>query len=151
MNTTVNNVRTGNLIDSAAANGSFKTLCKALDAADLTQVLKGAGPYTIFAPTDEAFGKLPQGTLDNWLKPENKAELISVLKYHILPGRASAADVGTFSHPKMMQGLSTHIAKDGDRVTIDGAHLVSADIASSNGVIHAIDAVIQPPKAALKH
>lgn len=151
MNNPVTNARATNLIESAAANGSFKTLCKALDAAELTSVLKGTGPYTVFAPTDEAFGKLPHGTLENWLKPENKAELISVLKYHVLPGHASAADVGTLSRPKMMQGLSTYISKDGDRFTIDGAHLVGAEIASSNGVIHAIDAVIQPPKPATTH
>ncbi|AND67712.1 hypothetical protein ATSB10_02580 [Dyella thiooxydans] len=151
MNHSVNNTRTSNLIDSAVANGSFKTLCKALDAAELTGVLKGSGPYTVFAPTDEAFGKLPQGTLENWLKPENKAELISVLKYHVLPGRASTADVGTLSHPKMMQGLSAHIARDGDRLTIDGAHLIGAEIAAGNGVIHTIDAVMQPPKSATKH
>lgn len=151
MNHPVSNIRAANLIDAAADNGSFKTLCKALDAAELTQVLKGSGPYTVFAPTDEAFDKLPKGTLENWLKPENKGELVSVLKYHVLPGRASAADVGTLSHPRMMQGQSTHIAKDEGRLTIDGANLVGAEIASRNGVIHMIDAVIQPAKSAIRH
>ena len=151
MNHSVSNVHTTNIIDSAVEHGSFKTLCKALDAAELTHTLKGSGPYTIFAPTDEAFGKLPQGTLENWLKPENKAELVSVLKYHILPGRASVSDVGSMSSPKMMQGHSTSIVKKGDVFTIDGAHLVGAEIASSNGMLHAIDAVIQPPKPATKH
>lgn len=151
MNPTVSNTHTANLIDAAAAHGSFKTLRKALDAADLTDTLKGSGPYTIFAPTDEAFGKLPKGTLENWLKPENKAELISVLKYHVLPGRVTTGDVVTTPHPKMMQGQSTSVTKQGEVVSIDGAHLVGAEIASSNGMIHAIDAVIQPPKSATKH
>jgi uncharacterized surface protein with fasciclin (FAS1) repeats len=151
MNNPVTNVRATNLIDTAVANGSFKTLCKALDAAELTHVLRGSGPYTVFAPTDEAFGKLPQGTLENWLKPENKAELISMLKYHVLPGRASAADVGRLSHPKMMHGQSSNISEDDGHLTIDGAHLVGEEIASSNGVIHTIDAVITPLKLATKH
>lgn len=151
MNHPVSTIRAANLIDAAADNGSFKTLCKALDAAELTQVLKGSGPYTIFAPTDEAFGKLPKGMLEHWLKPENKAELVSVLKYHVLPGRASAADVATLSQPRMMQGESAHIAQDDGHLAIDGAHLVGAEIVSRNGVIHTIDAVIQPPKSVTKH
>ncbi len=151
MNHSVSNLRATNLIDSVAAQGSFKTLCKALDAADLTHVLKGNGPYTLFAPTDEAFGKLPHGTLENWLKPENKAELISVLKYHVMPGRIADKDVGGMTHPKMMQGQTVSIVKDGSTYTIDGAHRVGPEIDSSNGVIHAIDAVIQPPKSATRH
>jgi uncharacterized surface protein with fasciclin (FAS1) repeats len=140
-----------NLIDTAAANGSFHKLGKALEAAELTNVLKDSGPYTFFAPTDAAFDRLPTGTLENWLKPENKAELVSVLKYHVLPGRASAADVGTMSHPKMMQGQSAAITKEGNKIRIDGANLISVDIASSNGVLHMIDAVIQPMAPATKH
>ncbi|WP_266171185.1 fasciclin domain-containing protein [Dyella subtropica] len=144
----VTRVPATNLVDTAAAHGSFTTLRKALDAAELTHVLQGTGPYTVFAPTDEAFGKLPHGTLENWLKPQNKAELVSVLKYHVLRGYASAADIGTMTHPQMLQGQSADIEKDGERISIDGAHLVGADISSSNGVIHAIDAVIQPTKPA---
>lgn len=140
----VTQLRTTNVIDSVAAHGLFHRLRKALDAAELTQLLKGRGPYTLFAPTDEAFGKLPEGTFENWLSPENKAELISVLTYHIFPGRASAADVSTMSHPRMMGGLSTRIDMDGDLYTIDGAHLIGMEIMSTNGVIHAIDAVMQP-------
>lgn len=151
MNTPVTPIRSSNLIDSVIANGSFKTLCKALDAAELSHVLKGTGPYTLFAPTDEAFGKLPAGTLDGWLKPENRSELISVLKYHVLPGRTSVADMGTLSNPRMMQGTSTRIEKDHDRLSIDGAHLVGAEIVSSNGVVHAIDTVIQPRQSDTKH
>lgn len=135
-----------NLVDTAAANGSFNTLGKALEAAELTHVLKGSGPYTVFAPTDAAFAKLPTGTLDNWLKPENKAELISVLKYHVLPGRTSAVDVEKLSAPKMMQGQSAAVRKDGDKLSIGGANITQRDIASSNGFIHAIDTVIVPTK-----
>lgn len=135
-----------NIIDTAAANGSFHTLGKALDAADLAGVLKGSGPYTFFAPTDAAFEKLPKGTLENWLKPENKAELISVLKYHVLPGRTSAVEVEKLTAPKMMQGQSATVTKDGETLSIGGAQITQRDIASSNGVIHAIDTVIVPTK-----
>lgn len=135
-----------NIVDTAAANGSFHTLGKALEAADLTGVLKGSGPYTFFAPTDAAFKKLPEGTLENWLKPENKAELISVLKYHVLPGRASAVDVEKLTAAKMMQGQSATVKKDGETLSIGGATITQRDIASSNGVIHAIDTVIVPTK-----
>src|SRR5277367_4145301 len=130
-----------NLVETAAANGSFHTLGKALEAADLSNVLKGTGPYTVFAPTDEAFEKLPKDTLSNWLKPENKAELISVLKYHVLPGRASAVDVEKLTAPKMMQGQTAQITKDGDKLRIGGATITTMDITSSNGIIHAIDKV----------
>ncbi|MHA6204689.1 fasciclin domain-containing protein [Dyella soli] len=142
----VSRVSSKNLVDTAAANGSFHTLGKALEAAELTNVLKGTGPYTVFAPTDEAFEKLPKDTLANWLKPENKAELISVLKYHVLPGRASAVDVEKLTTPKMMQGQTATITKDGDKLRIGGATITKSDIASSNGIIHAIDAVNVPTK-----
>lgn len=135
-----------NLIETAAANGSFHTLGKALEAAELTNVFKGSGPYTFFAPTDSAFDKLPKGTLENWLKPENKAELVSVLKYHVLPGRTSAIEVEKLTAPKMMQGQSAPVTKDGNTLSIGGAHITQRDIASSNGVIHAIDTVIMPTK-----
>lgn len=152
MNTHVNNyVPDRNLVDSMESLGSFTTLCKALDAAELTMVLSASGPYTFFAPSDEAFRKLPSGTFEEWLKPENKSELIAVLKYHVLPGRASAADVGTMSRPRMMQGQSAVITKEGDKIRIDGANLVSVDIGSSNGVIHMIDTVIQPVQPATRH
>ncbi|WP_266183232.1 fasciclin domain-containing protein [Dyella humicola] len=137
---------TKNLVDTAAANGSFHTLGKALEAAELTNVLKGSGPYTVFAPTDAAFDKLPKGTLENWLKPENKAELISVMKYHVLPGRTSAVEVEKLSAPKMMQGQTAPVRKDGDKLSIGGANITERDIASSNGIIHAIDTVIVPTK-----
>lgn len=146
-----NNTPARNLVESVDALGSFTMLRKALDVAELTNVLRTSGPYTFFAPNDEAFGKLPRGTLENWLRPENKAELVSVLKYHVLPGQASSADVGTMSHPKMMQGQSAAITKEDNKIRIDGANLIGVDIASSNGVIHMIDAVIQPIEPATKH
>jgi uncharacterized surface protein with fasciclin (FAS1) repeats len=145
-NSNISQVSSKNIVDTAAANGSFHTLGKALEAADLTSVLKGAGPYTFFAPTDAAFEKLPKDILENWLKPENKAELISVLKYHVLPGRTPAVEVEKLTAPTMMQGQSVTVRKEGERLSIGGAHITQRDIASSNGVIHAIDKVIVPTK-----
>ena len=142
----ISHISSKNLVDTAAANGSFHTLGKALEAAELTSVLSGSGPYTFFAPTDAAFEKLPKGTLENWLKPENKAELVSVLRYHVLPGRTSAIEVEKLTAPKMMQGQSAIVKKDGDTLSIGGANITQRDIASSNGVIHAIDTVIVPTK-----
>lgn len=139
-----------NLIETAAASGTFKTLRRALDAAELTDVLEGTGPYTLFAPTDEAFAKLPKGTLDGWLKPENKAQLVSVLKYHVMPGRASTEEVAKLGNPKSMQGEAIHVTRSDSKVSVEGAYLIGKDIRSSNGVIHAIDAVMQP-KSATKH
>jgi uncharacterized surface protein with fasciclin (FAS1) repeats len=139
-------VSSKNLVETAAANGSFHTLGKALEAAELTSVLKDSGPYTLFAPTDAAFDKLPKGTLENWLKPENKAELISVLKYHLLPGRTSAVEVEKLTAPKMMQGQNATVRKEGGTLRIAGAKITQRDIASSNGIIHAIDTVIVPTK-----
>ncbi len=135
-----------NIVETAAENGSFHTLGQALEAAELTQTLKDSGPYTFFAPTDAAFKKLPEGTLENWLKPENKAELISVLKYHVLPGRVSSTDVEKLTTSKMMQGQTAAITKDGDNIRIGGATITRRDITSSNGIIHAIDAVNVPAK-----
>ena len=142
--TSDSNVGSKNVVDMASANGSFNTLGKALEAAELTNVLEGTGPYTVFAPTDKAFEKLPKDTLSNWLKPENKAELISVLKYHVLPGRSAAADVEKLTAPRMMQGQTAAITKDGDKLRIGGATITASDIHSSNGIIHAIDKVNVP-------
>ncbi|MBE1159647.1 fasciclin domain-containing protein [Dyella acidiphila] len=131
-----------NIVDTAVANGSFQTLGKAIDAADLASILKSSGPFTFFAPTDAAFAKLPQGMLDSWFKPENRAELISVLKYHVLPGRASAVEVEKLTAPTMMQGQKAPITKDDEALSIAGAKITQQDITSSNGVIHAIDTVL---------
>jgi len=143
MNTTISN-DTSNLVDTAASQGSFAIFGKALKAAGLTDTLRSEGPYTVFAPTDAAFKKLPAGQLHNWMRPENKDELIAVLKYHVTPGRVCAADVGKLSEAKTVHGQSAKIRMSGDKVTIDGANVTLTDIASSNGVIHAIDTVLVP-------
>jgi len=146
MNNSSSSTATKNLVDTVASQGSFKTFGRALQAAGLVETLKSAGPYTVFAPTDAAFEKLPAGKLDNWLKPENKAELISVLKYHVTPGRVLAADVGKLSQTKTEQGETAKIRMSGDKVTINDANVTLTDIASSNGVIHPIDTVLVPTK-----
>jgi uncharacterized surface protein with fasciclin (FAS1) repeats len=135
------------IVDTAVAAGSFKTLVAAVTAADLGATLKGAGPFTVFAPSDDAFAKLPAGTVDDLVKPENKAKLVSILTYHVVPGKVMAADVaGKSMQVKTVQGAE--IAVDGTHgVTINGAKVVTADIQATNGVIHVIDAVIMPPAA----
>ena len=129
------------IVDTAVAAGSFKTLATALQAAGLVDTLKGAGPFTVFAPTDEAFAKLPAGTLEGLLK--DKAKLTAILTYHVVPGKVMAADVVKLKGAKTVQGGSVTIdASKG--VKVDGANVVKTDIACSNGVIHVIDAVILP-------
>ena len=132
------------VVDTAVAAGNFKTLVAAVQAAGLVDTLKGAGPFTVFAPTDEAFAKLPAGTVDDLLKPENKDKLVAILTYHVVPGKVMAADVaGKETKAKTVQG--SEVAVDGkDGVTVDGAKVIKADIETSNGVIHVIDAVILP-------
>lgn len=132
------------IVDTAVGAGSFKTLVGAVQAAGLVDTLKGPGPFTVFAPTDEAFAALPAGTVENLLKPENKDQLIAVLTYHVVPGRVMAADLaGKQIKAGTVQGSEVSI--DGtDGVTVDNAHVVTADIAADNGVIHVIDAVILP-------
>ena len=135
---------TKDIIDTAIEAGSFKTLAAALGAAELVETLKGDGPFTVFAPTDEAFAALPAGTVESLLKPENKAKLQAVLTYHVVPGRVYAADAIKAGKATTVQGQKVTIkAKDG-KVTVNGANVVAADIDSSNGVIHVIDAVILP-------
>lgn len=129
------------IVDTAVAAGSFKTLATALKAAGLIETLKGAGPFTVFAPTDEAFAKLPAGTLDALLK--DKAKLTAVLTYHVVAGKVMAADVVKLKSAKTVQGSNVTIdATKG--VKVDGANVVKTDIACSNGVIHVIDSVILP-------
>ena len=132
------------IVDTAVAAGSFKTLAKALQAADLVGTLKGKGPYTVFAPTDEAFAKLPASTLEDLLKPENKAKLQRILTYHVVPGRLSSAEVVKLHSAKAVSGDTIEIAANGGTVTVDKARVVKTDIAASNGVIHVIDSVILP-------
>ena len=132
------------IVDTAVAAGSFKTLAAALKAAGLVEALKGDGPFTVFAPTDEAFAKLPKGTVEELLKPENKEKLVAVLKYHVVPGKVLAADVVKLTEAKTVQGGKvTIIVKDGT-VLVDGAKVVKTDVTASNGVIHVIDSVILP-------
>ena len=134
------------IVDTAVAAGSFKTLAKALTAADLVATLKEPGPFTVFAPTDEAFAKLPPGTLENLLKPENKAMLRRVLTYHVVPGKVMAADVAKLNSAKAVSGDALPIKVDGKTVMAGNARVVKTDIAASNGVIHVIDTVLLPPK-----
>jgi uncharacterized surface protein with fasciclin (FAS1) repeats len=133
------------IVDTAVAAGSFRTLAKALQAAGLVGTLKGAGPFTVFAPTDEAFAKLPAGTLENLLKPENKAKLQAVLTYHVVPGKVMASDVVKMTSAKTVEGSDVGIAVHGESVHVNNARIVKTDIAASNGVIHVIDSVILPP------
>jgi uncharacterized surface protein with fasciclin (FAS1) repeats len=132
------------IVDTAVAAGSFKTLVKALQAADLVATLKGAGPFTVFAPTDEAFAKLPAGTLEALLKPENKPKLQRILTSHVVAGKVMAADVVKTSSAKAVSGDTLMIASRDGGVTVDGAKVVKTDIAAANGVIHVIDSVILP-------
>ena len=132
------------IVDTAVAAGSFKTLAAALTAADLVTTLKGAGPFTVFAPTDEAFAKLPAGTVEMLLKPENKAKLQRILTYHVVPGKVMAADVTKMTTAKAVSGDSLAITVHDGMVMADKARIVKADVAASNGVIHVIDSVLMP-------
>jgi len=131
-------------VDTAVAAGSFKTLATALTAADLVETLKGKGPFTVFAPTDEAFAKLPKGTVEDLLKPENKEKLAGILTYHVVAGRVMAADVVKLTEATTVQGSKVSIKVTDGKVTVDAANVVKTDIGCSNGVIHVIDAVILP-------
>ncbi len=133
------------IVETAVAAGSFKTLATALKAAGLIETLKGKGPFTVFAPTDEAFAKIPKAQLDALLK-DAKA-LAAVLTYHVVAGKVMAADVVTLKEAKTVNGASAKIMVAGGKVMVDGANVVKTDIVASNGVIHVIDAVIMPPKS----
>lgn len=132
------------IVDTAVGAGSFKTLVAAVKAAGLVETLKGKGPFTVFAPTDEAFAKLPAGTLESLLKPENKDKLVAILTYHVVPGKVMAKDVVKLTEAKTVQGSSAKIAVKGGKVSVDGANVVTTDIETTNGVIHVIDSVILP-------
>jgi uncharacterized surface protein with fasciclin (FAS1) repeats len=132
------------IVESAVAAGSFKTLVSAVQAAGLADTLKGAGPFTVFAPTDEAFAKLPAGTVENLLKPENKAKLQAILTYHVVQGKVMAADVVKINMAKTVNGQSLAVNTKNGAVMVDNAKVVKTDIPASNGVIHVIDAVILP-------
>ena len=133
-----------NIVATAVAAGSFKTLAKALEAADLVKTLEGPGPFTVFAPTDEAFAKLPAGTVENLLKPENREKLRRVLSYHVVPGKLMAADVVKVQTAKAVSGDTISVRTHGGTVSVDAAQVTKTDIAASNGVIHVIDTVMLP-------
>jgi uncharacterized surface protein with fasciclin (FAS1) repeats len=141
---TVGRAAQQDIVDTAVAAGSFKTLAKALQAAGLVDTLKGSGPFTVFAPTDDAFAKLPAGTLEDLLKPENKQKLAQILTYHVVPGKVTAADVTKLTSAKTVNGKAVTIAVSGGGVTVDNAKVVKTDVMASNGVIHVIDSVILP-------
>jgi len=136
--------KVNDIVDTAVSAGSFKTLAAALQAAGLVDTLKDKGPFTVFAPTDEAFSKLPAGTLEELLKPESKAKLTAILTYHVISGKVLAKDVVNLSEAKTVQGSSAKITVTDGKVKVDDANVVKTDIACTNGVIHVIDAVILP-------
>lgn len=136
----------GTIVDIAANNSDFSTLVAAVKAAGLVETLSGKGPFTVFAPTNAAFAKLPEGTVANLLKPENKDQLVSILTYHVVPGRVKASDVVKITEAKTVQGQSISVKAAGGKVTLNGtSQVVKTDIEASNGVIHVIDSVILPP------
>jgi uncharacterized surface protein with fasciclin (FAS1) repeats len=131
------------IVDTAVDAGSFTTLVAAVEAAGLVETLKGDGPFTVFAPTDDAFAALPEGTVENLLKPENKDQLTAILTYHVVPGKVMSGDLSDGMMATTVQGGDVTIMTEGG-VKVDGANVVQADIEASNGVIHVIDAVILP-------
>jgi len=136
-------VTTSDLVETAVAAGQFGTLAAALTAAGLIDTLKSAGPFTVFAPTDEAFAKLPKGTVEDLLKPENKAKLTAILTYHVVSGKVMAADVVALKHATTVQGGTIAIDTTSG-VKVNDATVTATDIAASNGVIHVIDTVLMP-------
>jgi transforming growth factor-beta-induced protein len=132
------------IVDTAVAAGSFNTLVTAIKAAGLVETLKGKGPFTVFAPTDEAFAKLPAGTLDTLLKPENKEKLKGILTYHVVAGKVMAKDVVKLKEAKTVNGQMLTIAVKDGKVMVNNANVAKTDVAASNGVIHVIDAVLLP-------
>lgn len=143
------------IVDTAVEAGSFTTLVAAVKAAGLVGTLKGKGPFTVFAPTDAAFARLPKATLDSLLKPENKKQLAAILTYHVVPGRYTAARITAAKTKrygiKSVQGSSVQVDLATTRVSVSGAKVVKTDIGASNGIIHVIDTVMLPPKASAKH
>ena len=132
------------IVDTAVSAGQFNTLAAALEAADLVDTLKGDGPFTVFAPTDDAFAKLPEGTVAELLKPENRDQLAAILTYHVVPGNVLAADVVKLSEATTVNGADVSIKVSNSGVRVDNANVIKTDIAASNGVIHVIDSVIIP-------
>ncbi len=133
----------GDIVVVASSAGSFKTLVAAVKAAGLVETLQGKGPFTVFAPTDDAFAKLPAGTVEDLLKPENKEKLVAILTYHVVPGKVMAADVKTMK-AKTVNGHDLDLKVENGTVTVNNAKVVKTDVAASNGVIHVIDTVVLP-------
>ena len=137
--------RAADIVDTAVGAGQFNTLVAAVKAADLVATLKSPGPFTVFAPTDEAFRKLPPGTVENLLKPENKAQLVKVLTYHVVPGKVMSSDLaGKVTNAKTVQGQTVRVDAMRGGVMVNNARVLTADVGASNGVIHVIDTVIMP-------
>ena len=139
----MNTLTPNNIVAVASGAGIFKTLCAAVGAAGLVETLQGVGPFTVFAPTDDAFATLPKCTVENLLKPENKSKLASILTYHVVAGKVMAADVKTMK-AKTVNGKKLDIKVADGHVTVDSAKVVKTDVAASNGVIHVIDTVLMP-------
>ena len=134
----------GDIVAVASGNESFSTLVAAVGAAGLVETLQGAGPFTVFAPTNDAFSKLPEGTVAELLKPENKDQLVKILTYHVVPGRVKAKDVVKLSNAKTLEGSDVDISVKDGKVMVNNAEVIKADIPCKNGVIHVIDAVLLP-------
>lgn len=134
------------IVEIAAADGSFETLVAAVKAAGLAETLSGEGPFTVFAPTDAAFGKLPDGTVDELLKAENRARLVEILTYHVVPGRVPASEAMKLSSATTASGQEIRIRTSDGRVKVNDATVVTADVEAANGVIHVIDTVLLPPQ-----
>lgn len=132
------------IVETAAGAGQFSTLVAAVKAADLEATLRGTGPFTVFAPTDEAFAKLPKGTLDSLLKPENKAKLQAILTFHVVPGKVMSPEASKLSSARTAQGQDVRLDSSSGTLKVGGANVIQADINASNGVIHVIDTVIIP-------
>ena len=137
--------KAADIVDTAVSAGDFTTLVAAVKAAGLAETLKGEGPFTVFAPTDAAFAKLPEGTVEELLKPENKEQLVAILTYHVVPGKVMAGDIaGKQAMVETVQGSTLDVDAMGGGVMVDGASVVQADIEADNGVIHVIDQVVMP-------
>jgi uncharacterized surface protein with fasciclin (FAS1) repeats len=134
---------TGDIVAVASSAGSFNTLVAAVKAAGLVETLQGKGPFTVFAPTDDAFAKLPKGTVEDLLKPENKEKLVAILTYHVVSGKVTAADVKTMK-AKTVNGKELSLKVADGKVSVDNANVVKADVMANNGVIHVIDTVVLP-------
>ena len=134
------------IVDTAVSTDFLSTLVAAVKAGDLVDVLKGDGPFTVFAPTNDAFAKLPAGTLESLLKPENKAQLVAILKYHVVPGKVMSSDLSNGQKAKTVEGSEITVKIMNGKVMINDANVSAADIEATNGVVHVIDSVIMPPK-----